>query len=136
MSLCLFAVGCDRIEKNVAAREKQDPTDPLPAVVVPDLDPHVFEFGDPERFALVIAGQHASSKHPGASTSVTVPATAVLSLRDRTWVYVPTGNGRFSRVEVVTGGVLPGNLREIVTGIDPGTEVVANVLAFQNKIEQ
>jgi hypothetical protein len=136
LGVCLLAVDCDRIEKNVSAREKQDPTGPLPAVVVPDLDPNAFEFGDPERFALVMAVPHGSAEYPERSISVTVPATAVLHLRNRAWVYVPTGNGRFRRVEVVTGKVLQDNLQEIVQGLDPGTEVVANVLAFENKIEQ
>ena len=48
--------------------------------------------------------------------SATVPAAAVLHLHDRDWVYVPADGGRFRRVEVVGGKMLPGDLQEIVSG--------------------
>ena len=41
-----------------------------------------------------------------------VPASAILHLHDREWVYVPIGNGHFKRVEVVTGDMLPNNSRK------------------------
>ena len=37
-----------------------------------------------------------------------VPATAVLHLHDREWVYVPLGGGQFRRTEVVAGAMLSG----------------------------
>lgn len=66
----------------------------------------------------------------------TVPATAILHLHDREWVYVPTQNGRFRRAEVRAGNLLPGNLQEIISGISPGQRVIANALVFQNTVEQ
>lgn len=66
----------------------------------------------------------------------TAPAAAVLHLHDRDWVYTPAGNGRFRRVEVTAGNMLPGNLQEIVSGIKPGEAVVANALVLQNTVEQ
>lgn len=69
-------------------------------------------------------------------TRAAVPATAVLHLHDREWVYTPVGTGRFKRLEVVTGNMLPGNLQEIVSGIKPGDQVVQNALVFQNATEQ
>jgi cobalt-zinc-cadmium efflux system membrane fusion protein len=66
----------------------------------------------------------------------TVPATAILHLHDRDWVYVPVGNGRFRRVEVAGGDMLPGDLQEIVSGLQPGAKVVANALVLQNTVEQ
>jgi len=93
----------------------------------------------------------------------TVPATAVLHLHDRDWVYVPLQDGRFQRLEVVAGKMLPGTARvgaplagaprqavaaaapaqqdsgekqEITSGIRPGQQVVANALALQATIEQ
>jgi cobalt-zinc-cadmium efflux system membrane fusion protein len=65
-----------------------------------------------------------------------VPATAILHLHDREWVYTPTENGRFRRLEVVAGIMLPGSMQEIVRGIQPGAQVVANALVFQNTVEQ
>ena len=67
--------------------------------------------------------------------NATVPASAVLHLHDRDWVYVANG-GRFQRVEVVAGEMLPGNMQEIVSGIKPGQQVVARALVFQNTTEQ
>jgi cobalt-zinc-cadmium efflux system membrane fusion protein len=72
----------------------------------------------------------------GGERHATVPATAVLHLHDRDWVYVPVKDGRFRRVEVAGGNMLPGNMQEIVSGLKPGAEVVANALVLQNTVEQ
>ena len=85
------------------------------------------------RFGMfVTATFHGVTKEKHA----TVPATAILHLHDRDWVYTPVGNGRFRRVEVAGGNMLPGNMQEIVSGIKPGAQVVANALVLQNTVEQ
>jgi cobalt-zinc-cadmium efflux system membrane fusion protein len=66
----------------------------------------------------------------------TVPASAILHLHDREWVYAPLGNGRFRREEVTAGNMLPGNLQEVVSGIKPRDQVITNALVFQNTVEQ
>jgi len=66
----------------------------------------------------------------------TVPATAILHLHDREWVYTPLGNDRFRRQEVVAGSMLPDNMQEIVSGLKPGDQVVAGALVFQSTVEQ
>jgi len=69
----------------------------------------------------------------------TVPASAVLHLHDRNWVYVPIEGGRFQRLEVVAGKMLlgnPGQQQEITSGIRPGQLVVANALMLQASLEQ
>ena len=68
-------------------------------------------------------------------THAVVPATAILHLHDRDWVYVPAGGGEFRRIEVVGGKMLPGNMQE-VTGIQPGQQVVANALVLQYAAQQ
>jgi cobalt-zinc-cadmium efflux system membrane fusion protein len=65
-----------------------------------------------------------------------VPASAVLHLHDRDWVYVPAGGKKFRRVEVTGGKMLPPNLQEVATGIVPGDVVVSNALVLQNTAEQ
>jgi cobalt-zinc-cadmium efflux system membrane fusion protein len=65
-----------------------------------------------------------------------VPASAVLHLHDRDWVYVPEGGGLFRRVEVVGGAMLPGAMQEIASGLAPGAQVVTDALALQNTVEQ
>ncbi len=71
-----------------------------------------------------------------AETRAVVPATAILHLHDRDWVYTPVENGRFRRVEVTAGKMLPGKMQEIISGIKPGTQVVSNALVFQSTVEQ
>ncbi|HXC94467.1 MAG TPA: efflux RND transporter periplasmic adaptor subunit [Edaphobacter sp.] len=69
-------------------------------------------------------------------THVQVPATAVLHLHDRDWVYVPTSDGKFRRIAVRSGDSLPNNMQAILSGIDAGQQVVSNVLALQNAADQ
>jgi membrane fusion protein, heavy metal efflux system len=65
-----------------------------------------------------------------------VPATAILHLHDRDWVYVPVNDKEFRRVEVVSGDMLPGGMQAVTKGINSGQQVVANALEFQNTTEQ
>ena len=69
-------------------------------------------------------------------TRTAVPATAILHLHDREWVYTPISAGHFKRLGVVTGNMLPGNMQEVVSGIKPGDQVVSNALPLQNTVEQ
>lgn len=71
-----------------------------------------------------------------AETHAAVPASAVLHLHDQDWVYVPLGGGNFRRVTVVAGKMLPNNMQEIVSGIQPGAQVVLAALVFENTVEQ
>ena len=65
-------------------------------------------------------------------THVTVPADAVLHLHDRDWVFVPAGRNQFRRTEVHTGEMLSGNRQQILSGIDPGQQVVTNALLLES----
>ncbi|MGA2040885.1 MAG: efflux RND transporter periplasmic adaptor subunit [Bryobacteraceae bacterium] len=69
-------------------------------------------------------------------SSAVVPASAILHLHDRDWVYVPAGEKTFRRVGVTGGKMLPPNLQEITSGIAPGDTVVSNALVLQNTAEQ
>jgi cobalt-zinc-cadmium efflux system membrane fusion protein len=69
-------------------------------------------------------------------THSVVPASAILHLHDRDWVYVVAGDKKFQRVEIVSGIALPGNMQELTSGIKPGTQVVQNALVFQNTVEK
>src|ERR1700761_8584402 len=64
-----------------------------------------------------------------------VPATAVLHLHDRDWVFVPASDGRFRRVEVHGGNTVLPNKLEILSGIAPGQQVVSNVLQLEATLE-
>lgn len=65
-----------------------------------------------------------------------VPAAAILHLHDRDWIYTPLNDGRFRRIEVRAGQVLPGNMQEILSGIRPGDKVVQEALKLQSTVEQ
>jgi cobalt-zinc-cadmium efflux system membrane fusion protein len=64
-----------------------------------------------------------------------VPASAILHLHDRDWVYVPAGPQQFRRVEVSVENTLPGNKQQILSGITPGQQVVAQVLQLEATLE-
>jgi membrane fusion protein, heavy metal efflux system len=65
-----------------------------------------------------------------------VPAAAILHLHDRDWVYVPAGEGKFSRIGVVAGAMIGDGKQEILSGLAPGQQVVTNALELQNSVEQ
>ena len=65
-----------------------------------------------------------------------VPATAVLHLQDRDWVYTPAGKDQFRRIEVHSGNMVAGGGQEITSGLQPGQQVVAQALAVQNAAAQ
>jgi cobalt-zinc-cadmium efflux system membrane fusion protein len=69
-------------------------------------------------------------------THAALPATAILHLHDRDWVYVPENNNQFRRVPVLAGDMLPDSMQEVMSGVSPGQHVVLNALEFQNTVEQ
>src|SRR6202045_890176 len=79
----------------------------------------------------VTATFHAQKKERHA----VVPASAVLHLHDRDWVFVSTGSDQFRRTEVVAGETLPDNMQEIVSGVQPGQQVFNDALALENTVD-
>ncbi len=73
-------------------------------------------------------------RRPQDHTSV--PAAAILHLHDRDWVYVPAGNGKFKRVGVVGGAMLPGGMQEVVSGLTAGQQIVSRALELENSVDQ
>jgi membrane fusion protein, heavy metal efflux system len=64
--------------------------------------------------------------------SVVVPASAVLHLHDKDWVFVPHHSAAtFHRVEVQAGGMISGQ-QVILSGIRTGERVVRDALMLQN----
>jgi cobalt-zinc-cadmium efflux system membrane fusion protein len=78
----------------------------------------------------------ATFHSPRKESCAVVPASAILHLHDRDWVYVPAGEKTFRRVEVKGGKMLPPNLQEVLSGVSPGDRVVSNALVLQNTAEQ
>jgi membrane fusion protein, heavy metal efflux system len=109
--------------------------------ILPVLDPNIrtakvrLELPNPR---LMRVGMFVTATFYGKQPEMraSVPATAILHLHDREWVYVPLSTGHFKRLEVVTGNMLPDNMQEVVSGIKPGDRVVSNALVLQNTVEQ
>jgi cobalt-zinc-cadmium efflux system membrane fusion protein len=109
--------------------------------ILPTLDPSIrtakvrLEVDNPGmlRFGMfVTATFHGLQKEMHAM----VPATAILHLHDRDWVYAPMEGGRFRRLEVVGGAMLPDNMQEVMSGLSPGQQVVRNALVLQATVEE
>jgi membrane fusion protein, heavy metal efflux system len=109
--------------------------------ILPTIDPNIrtakvrLEVENPNLMRLgmfVTATFHGETMERHA----TVPASAILHLHDRQWVYTPIGNGSFRRLEVLAGSMLFDNIQEIASGIKPGAQVISNALVFQNTVEQ
>jgi cobalt-zinc-cadmium efflux system membrane fusion protein len=64
-------------------------------------------------------------------TRAVVPADAILHLHDRDWVFIPAGDKEFKRIEVRAGKMLDGNRQEILSGMQPGQQVVAKALLLE-----
>jgi len=67
-----------------------------------------------------------------------VPASAVLHMHDRDYVFVPAPGAKFRRVEVVSGDLLYNdtNMQEIRSGLEPGERVVTNALVLDHVLGQ
>jgi cobalt-zinc-cadmium efflux system membrane fusion protein len=110
--------------------------------ILPILDPNIhtakvrLEVPNPGRTMRI--GMFATATFYGKQPEMraAVPAAAVLHLHDRNWVFLSLGGGRFRRVEVVAGDMLPNRMQEIVSGIKPGDQVVSNALDLQSTVEQ
>ena len=109
--------------------------------ILPVLDPNLrtakvrIEVSNP---GLMRVGMFVTATFHGKKkeTHAAVPDTAILHLHDRNWIYVPTGDQKFRRVEVTVGQTLASNMQEILSGLQAGQQVVQNALVFQNTVEQ
>jgi cobalt-zinc-cadmium efflux system membrane fusion protein len=65
-----------------------------------------------------------------------VPATSVLHLHDKDWVFIPAPNDQFRRLEIHGGKLLPNNTQIVQSGISPGQQVVKDALSLEAESEQ
>ena len=67
-----------------------------------------------------------------------VPASSILHMHDRDFVYIAAPDKKFRRMEVVSGDLLPDNLnlQEIKSGLQPGQQVVTNALVLDHALAQ
>jgi cobalt-zinc-cadmium efflux system membrane fusion protein len=93
-----------------------------------------------ENLGMMRLGMFARATFRGQTTEMhtIVPASAVLRMHDRDFVFVPAPDKKFRRVEVVSGDVLSENtnLQEIKSGLKPGQQVVTNALVLDHVLAQ
>ncbi len=78
----------------------------------------------------------ATFRSKGQVMRTVAPATAVLRLHDKYWVFLPLGGRVFRRTEVQAGAVQPDGSQELLSGVAPGQQVVANALQFSTEVAQ
>ena len=109
--------------------------------VLPVLDPNIrtakvrIELSNP---GFMRVGMFATAIFHGQTMEMRtiVPATAILHMHDRDWVYVPAPGNTFKRLEVVGGDSLPGGKQEVRSGLKAGQQVVSNALVLDRTITQ
>jgi cobalt-zinc-cadmium efflux system membrane fusion protein len=67
---------------------------------------------------------------------VVVPASAVVHLHDKDWVYVPAGGNQFRRVAVQLGPQEKDGQQQVISGLKPSDQVVINALQFSSAAEE
>jgi len=85
-------------------------------------------------------GMFAKATFRGQTTEMhtVVPASAVLHMHDRDFVFGPAPDKKFRRLDVVSGELLQDNtnLQEIKSGLKPGQQVVTNALVLDHVLAQ
>jgi cobalt-zinc-cadmium efflux system membrane fusion protein len=68
-------------------------------------------------------------------THAQIPASAIMHLQDRDWVFEPTPDRKFRRVEIRGGEMLPNKMQEVLSGLQLGQQVVTNAIVLENTFE-
>lgn len=84
----------------------------------------------PGMFASVDLVSQAAVEH------LVIPASAILRLHDKDWVFRPAGPGRFHRVEIQAGETAPDGNQFVLAGLKPGDAVVKNALELSSTVEK
>jgi|SRR5579872_560103 len=67
---------------------------------------------------------------------VVVPATAIMRLHDKDWVFRKEGANRFRKIAVEADGLAPDGMQVIRSGVKVGDEVVTNALDFSTEVAE
>jgi cobalt-zinc-cadmium efflux system membrane fusion protein len=79
-----------------------------------------------------VATFHSRKSQP----RIVVPATAILRLQDKDWVFRKDGPQQFRRVEIHAQGESSDGLQQIQDGLNDGQEIVANALEFSSSVAE
>ena len=67
---------------------------------------------------------------------IVVPATAIMRLHDKDWVFRKEGGNRFRKIAVQADGLAPDGMQEIRDGVKPGDVLVTNALEFSTEVAE
>jgi cobalt-zinc-cadmium efflux system membrane fusion protein len=67
---------------------------------------------------------------------IVVPATAIMRLHDKDWLFQKIGANRFRKVAIEADGLAPDGMQQIRTGVKPGDVVVTNALEFSTDVAE
>jgi len=67
---------------------------------------------------------------------IVVPATAIMRLHDKDWVFRKEGGNRFRKIAVQADGLAPDGMQEIRSGVKPGDVLVTNALEFSTEVAE
>ena len=95
----------------------------------------------------IVLGNSDGSLRPGMYASATfhsrkltprvvVPATAIMRLHDKDWVFRKEGDKRFRKIAVQADGLAPDGMQEIREGVKAGDELVTNALEFSTEVAE
>ena len=95
----------------------------------------------------IVLGNRDGSLRPGMFAVATfrsktltdrtvVPATAIMRLHDKDWVFRKESEKRFRKVAIDADGLAPDGMQEIRQGVKPGDELVTNALEFSTEVAE
>jgi len=93
------------------------------------------ELDNPDRVLRLGMFATATFKSSQAVTRIVIPASAVVRMHDKDWVFLPAGGNQFRRQQVQLGAVLPDGRQEVISGLAPTSKVVAQALQFSSASE-
>jgi membrane fusion protein, heavy metal efflux system len=72
----------------------------------------------------------------GTETRIVIPASAILRLQDRDWVFIKLNDKQFRRTEVHAGPVNPDKTQQVLSGLRTGQQVVSDALMFDREVQK
>jgi cobalt-zinc-cadmium efflux system membrane fusion protein len=92
----------------------------------------------PNPKGLMRAGMFVTAAFKGRQLieRIVIPATAVVHLHDKDWVFVPVGDNQFRRVALQLGPQSPDGFVQVVSGLKPQDKVATNALQLSSAAEE
>jgi cobalt-zinc-cadmium efflux system membrane fusion protein len=90
----------------------------------------------PNREGLLRPGMFAMARFTSrtAESRLVVPATAIMRLQDKDWIFRQEGNNQFRKLQVQTVGTTTDGYQEVTGAVKTGDPVIANALEFSTAV--